>query len=663
MKEEVAMKGLETGKFQRFSSRPRRKGSFGVGAVGIALALALFPATAFAEEVVDESSSSSELFSSRSYEDGVERAGYFDDADTTSIDGVTYTYRKLKGGEESAKYGAGVYIVDADIPSTTKVVIPRQIDGVDVVSFSVRGHFNYVWGGDSPLYDFDASKATALKYLDISNLARSVDVSKNTALEFLDVSISIGASEWFKGHGPLTSIDVSACTSLKGLRLDQQNLSSIDVSRNTKLTYLDVAGNNLKSIDLSKNVALEILFVSHNQLSTLDVSKIVALENLFCENNRLTSLDIGKNANLVHIECNDNNLTALDTSNNAKLNFVYCARNYIADASKLIQRFGEPDKYGRQYILPQYLKGEVPRLAGDTALDTMAAITQQGWEEGSCDSVIVATMDGYWDALTATSLAGVKDCPILLTDKNELSWQTAYEVRRLGAKTVYISGGTAAISKKVQDELQKVSGVQSVKRLAGDIAINTALEVYGEGKGSWGKTAVVATSATFQDALSVSPFAFAMKAPIFLTNASTLELDPQVLSAIKAGGFDRVVIVGGPAAISTKVEKQLSGLPVDRLFGATAYETSGAIAEWCIGQGMTFERLGVATGSDYYDALAGAAFCGKNNSALILVSDIYHVNIEAIVAKKSSSIERVHVFGGPAAVSDSTYSAIVAALK
>lgn len=631
--------------------------------LGVALALSLAPSLAFAEEALDDES----LEAAYASVHGVDQddAGYavsLANGKKKTIDGVTYMYQDYQGSEKEASCGAGIYIVGADIPSGASVVVPKQIDGVDVVSCSIK-HGLYEWNGNNQLNDFDASKATALKRLSIDNMARTVNVSDNAALEFLDISIAIGAPEWFKGHGPLTSIDVRGCPSLKSLRLDQQALSSIDLSRNTKLVYLDLAGNNLKSVDVSACAVLETLYVGNNPLFSLDVSKNASLRMLVCSHAELTSLDIGKNAALEHLECNDNQLTSLDVSSDAKLSFVYCARNYIADASDLVKRFGAPDEYGRQYILPQCLAGEAPRVAGKTALGTMAAITQQGWSDGSCDSVIIATMDGYWDALTATSLAGVKSCPILLTDKNELSWETAYEVRRLGASTVYISGGTAAISQNVENRLAKVSGVQSVNRLAGDIAINTALKVYEAGKGSWGKTAVVATSGTFQDALSASPYAFAMKAPIFLTNATTLKLDAHVLDSIKNGGFDRVVIVGGPAAISTDVEKQLAGVSVKRLQGPTAYETSGAIAQWCIEEGMTVEQLGVATGSDYYDALAGAAFCGKNNSALVLVADANRVNIDDFIAKKSSSISRLYVFGGPAAVSDATYGSIQNALQ
>lgn len=325
----------------------------------------------------------------------------------------------------------------------------------------------------------------------------------------------------------------------------------------------------------------------------------------------------------------------------------------------------EPEEPDKPNVPDKPVAGvpELSRLSGSIALDTMASITKQGFAAGSCDSVVVATTGGYWDALTASALAGLKQCPILLTDKGALSQQTASEIKRLKPTTVFIAGGPAAVGRSVESSLSKLSGVKAVKRLAGSTAIDTALKIYEQGKGSWGKTAIVATSGTFQDALSVSPYAYAKKSPIFLSNASTHKLDSQVLLAIKKGGFSRVVIVGGTAAVSSQVEKQLAGISTNRLAGATAYETSSVIANWCVSQGMKAEKLGVATGESYYDALAGASLCGKNNAALVLVSDGNLSTVNSFIAPRKKSISHVYVFGGPAAVSEETCNAVKAALK
>lgn len=308
-------------------------------------------------------------------------------------------------------------------------------------------------------------------------------------------------------------------------------------------------------------------------------------------------------------------------------------------------------------------KKQLVRKAGNTALDTTSSIVQEGFAKGSCDTVVIATMNGYWDALTASALAGLKRCPVLLTDPNTLSSQAASEIKRLGASKVVVAGGNAAVSSKVEASLKRISCVKSVKRLSGPTAIDTGLALYRSGKGSWGKTAVVATSATFQDALSVSPYAYAKKAPIFLANASTRKLDQKTLSAVKSGGFTRVVIVGGTAAVSKSVESQLKGISVVRLSGATAYETSSAIASWCLSQGMKADNMGIATGRSYYDALTGSALCGKKGAVLVLADDANRSTIDVFVKRQKEAIYRTYVFGGEAAVSKATASYISEAIR
>lgn len=306
---------------------------------------------------------------------------------------------------------------------------------------------------------------------------------------------------------------------------------------------------------------------------------------------------------------------------------------------------------------------KVNRLAGETALGTMAAVSAEGFKQGFCDSVVVATIDGYWDALTASALAGLKSCPILITERADLSPETSSEIARLGARTVYIAGGPAAVSEDVELSISRLSGVEAVVRLAGSTAVDTALKLYEAGKGSWGSTAIVSTSETFHDALSASPYAYARSAPVFLANSATHELDARVLASIRSGGFTRVLITGGTAAISSNVENQLSGITCIRQGGATAYETSAQIAVWCVSEGMRADKLGVATGISYYDALTGAALCGKNYSALVLASDENRSAISSFIKTHKDSIRRAYVFGGPEAVSNTTLAFIQATLK
>lgn len=300
------------------------------------------------------------------------------------------------------------------------------------------------------------------------------------------------------------------------------------------------------------------------------------------------------------------------------------------------------------------------RLWGPVALDTMNSIVESKWSAGGCDTVIVATMDGYWDALTASGLAGLNGCPVLITNGTSLSSQTAAQISRLDPSTVYVIGGTAAVSTDVESQIQALGA--KTKRVENDNAVGTAIQVYDTGKGSWGTTAILATSDTYQDALSASPYAYAKHAPIFLTQSGTHEMDQRTRYAIENSSFENVIICGGTAAISDSVDYELAekGIHCKRLGGATAYETSATIAQYCIDQGMNADKMGVATGEDYYDALTGASFCGANNSALVLVSDSNRSSVSGFISSNISSIANGYVFGGTAAVSKSTFSALEA---
>ncbi|MBR3235982.1 MAG: cell wall-binding repeat-containing protein, partial [Atopobiaceae bacterium] len=246
------------------------------------------------------------------------------------------------------------------------------------------------------------------------------------------------------------------------------------------------------------------------------------------------------------------------------------------------------DKLPYKGTVEVIILGPWDRYAGDTALDTGKAVVEADggatFPEGRGGTVIVATNDGYWDALAAAGLAGTLDAPVLITNKKSLSAQTKTEIQRLKPERVLITGGTAAVSDKVMGEIGAL-GVKT-ERIFGDNAVATAVEIYKAGSG-WSKTAIVATSSGYWDALSVAPYAWWGKAPIFLTDAKG-NIGDAALSAIEDGAFERVVIVGGTAAVTEKAQNKLEATVTEvvRLSGDTALDTSGKIAEWEVGEGM-----------------------------------------------------------------------------
>ncbi len=295
------------------------------------------------------------------------------------------------------------------------------------------------------------------------------------------------------------------------------------------------------------------------------------------------------------------------------------------------------------------------RLAGGGAYDTMQKVvrTNDTFNASNTDTVVIATGDSYWDALSASGLAGKLQAPVLITPTNSLCEQTRSELERLKPSRAIVMGGKLAVSEEVLSAIEDYC--DTVDRVWGGGASQTAVAAWREGS-NWSDTAIVATTNGYYDALSIAPYAYAKNAPIFLTDSDTT-LNEATLSAIREGGFKRVAIVGGKLAVSPKVEEQLAGIETFRLAGENAIVTSAEIARWEMDQGMRGEGMCVATIRGYWDALTGAAFAGKNNAVLALVETYRYDAVDAAIDKAgANNVSHGYVFGGPLAVSDSAFS-------
>ena len=295
------------------------------------------------------------------------------------------------------------------------------------------------------------------------------------------------------------------------------------------------------------------------------------------------------------------------------------------------------------------------RVWGITAYDTMRAINSIAFPDSS-QYAVLTTGESYWDALSASGLAGKLQAPVLLTQGASLFEQTRFELSRLGVQKVYICGGVNAISKSVEDDLAAL-GI-AVERVAGTWASDTANEVAQHLEQT--DEAFLATSWGYEDALSVAPYNYATQKPLFLTDYTTGLLDKNTLAAIKAQGITRIHIVGGTSVVSQAVEDQLreQGIQLDRIAGETAYDTSIALANFLLTKGMNANNVGVATGWGYTDALSGAALCGKNNSVLLLADASNVRAVKDVIEPHKSDITNAYIFGGEQVVASTVYEAI-----
>ncbi|NMN02495.1 cell wall-binding repeat-containing protein [Bifidobacterium panos] len=292
---------------------------------------------------------------------------------------------------------------------------------------------------------------------------------------------------------------------------------------------------------------------------------------------------------------------------------------------------------------------QLQRLAGDTRYDTMARLVATAFPKTS-GTVVVANGGNYPDALSASGLAGVLGAPIVLTDSGSLSDQAAAQLKRLRPSRIVIAGGTAAISSRVESQLRGYA--KSVERQAGSTRYDTSYKLYARGGKSWGTTAIVATGAHYADALSISSYAYAAKAPVFLCDPNT-GLTSQQRSALNK--FKRVVVVGGENAVPSRLVKGLPGLT--RLSGNTRYDTSVAIAKWVQKNGLGMNGVVYATGEHFADALAAGPLAGRNKAAMLLVANPSSPTV-SYSASYRGKVSKAYVAGGTSAVSTATANAI-----
>ena len=305
--------------------------------------------------------------------------------------------------------------------------------------------------------------------------------------------------------------------------------------------------------------------------------------------------------------------------------------------------------YARWAKEPATLK----RLAGETRYDTMESLVGTAFTN-TTSTVIVASGANYPDALAASALAGVKDAPIVLTDPYDLSIQAASQLKRLKPSEIIVVGGTGAVSSNVISYLQQYAN--SVSRVQGATRYDTSYQLYLQGKGGWGSTAIVATGANYADALSVSSYAYAAKAPVFLVNPET-GLTQAQKAALRT--FKQVLVVGGENAVPSR---HVAGLPgVTRLSGATRYETSERIAEWTTEHGLDMDGVVYATGANFPDALAAGPLAGKAGAVTLLVEDA-HSPAVSFSAGYRGKVDKAYVVGGVNAVSQNTADAIADSL-
>ena len=288
-------------------------------------------------------------------------------------------------------------------------------------------------------------------------------------------------------------------------------------------------------------------------------------------------------------------------------------------------------------------KSTVFRLSGKTRIQTSMAIADALKKELGVtrfDCVIVASSANFPDALTGSYLAAKKNAPILLTNNGVNADVVSYITMNMDFDgTVYILGGTGAVSQDFEDRLIELD--INYKRLSGKTRYQTNLEILKEAGVDTSTEILICTGTGFADSLSAS----ATGKPILLVGSKLTAEQEEFLKTT----WGRFVIIGGSGVVSADVEAKLNQIAtatVQRISGKTRYETSVKVAERFF---PNPSEAVLAYAQNYPDGLCGGALAYALKAPLIL-TDVKTAPAEPYFAVRN--VTGGYVLGGDILVKD-----------
>ena len=193
-------------------------------------------------------------------------------------------------------------------------------------------------------------------------------------------------------------------------------------------------------------------------------------------------------------------------------------------------------------------------------------------------------------------------------------------------------------------------------RIFGARQIDTAIEVSRTGWQS-ADTVLLANSNNFPDALVAAPLSHQLDAPILLTPAEGV--DASVLQEIKRLGAQRIILLGGEAALKPQVVTDIQNAGLDtpeRIAGYDQFETAQKVAERVGSKGQVI----LASGDQFPDALAISAYSGVTETPILLTrtKEMPAVTQQALDRLQQKGDLNTIVVGGEAVISTKTLTSL-----
>jgi len=291
------------------------------------------------------------------------------------------------------------------------------------------------------------------------------------------------------------------------------------------------------------------------------------------------------------------------------------------------------------------------RMGGTDRFETANLIADEGWVES--EYAVLVSADAYADALAGGALAYALDAPIFLVRGDSVKSTVMARLENLGVSHVYLLGGSAAISPKIESQLKKDGYI--VDRLWGESRYQTAIEIAKEIENIYGcvpEEVIITSGVNYPDALSAAPVSALNMSPI-LYSPKDGKLDEGTRKFITDRSIDTAYVLGGVNAVADSVSSVLRGCDVTtitRIGGNNRYETSLLITKHFMDL-FDYGAVAIATGKNFPDALAGGALAARYFMP-VLLTDNSTVSSSTKDFVQEIETSMVYVFGDESVVSD-----------
>ncbi|MGN9755801.1 cell wall-binding repeat-containing protein [Streptomyces sp. SD31] len=319
----------------------------------------------------------------------------------------------------------------------------------------------------------------------------------------------------------------------------------------------------------------------------------------------------------------------------------------------------------------------ISRVWGTDTYDTNIAASKWTWNtvgttkpglSNAGAAVLISKSDAAY-ATTATSLAGKKRGPVLMTSGTAVDSSVQTELKRMlpKGKTVYLIGGTKILSSAVASKVTSLGYV--AKRLSDVSRYSTSVAVAKAVTGT-PKYVFLATGTTYHNALAASSAAGSMggsgTAVVLLTEGSTMTASVHGYLNKYSPGTTKIITVGTDAESALTKAYQAGKMPnwpssytYYRVAGSTPQSNAARLAHfwWSLPSDAA-----VASVSSWRGGVSAAS--AMTTYGPLLWTDVTSLpyDTKRYLMGMSSSLHHVAVFGGNGSVDASVLPKIGAAI-